>query len=100
MELRLYHAPDENDNVSLALQFEEDRLSYFDREGNLVFKAEYSSINEIRLERYDFNLRITVGPLEVNVELIDLEYLDDMFDRIAAFLEAHASDKCRFDDCY
>lgn len=100
MELRLYHAPDENDNVSLALQFEEDRLSYFDREGNLVFKAEYSSINEIRLERYDFNLRITVGPLEVNVELIDLDYLDEMFDRIATFLESYASDKCQFQDCY
>ena len=100
MELRLYHAPDENDNVSLALQFEEDRLSYFDREGNLIFKADYSSINKIRLERYDFNLRIDIYAFEANVELTYLEFLDDMFDRIAAFLESHASDKCLFDDCY
>lgn len=100
MELRLYHAPDENDNVSLALQFEEDRLSYFDLEGNLVFKAEYSTINEIRLERYDFNLRIDIYAFEANIELIDLEYTNDMFNRISAFLEAHASDKCHFDDCY
>lgn len=100
MELRLYHAPDENDNVSLALQFEEDRLSYFDREGNLVFKAAYSSINEIRLERYDFNLRIDIQVFEANIELTYLEFLDDMLDRIAEFLESHASDRCHFDDCY
>ena len=100
IELRLYHAPDENDNISLALRFEEDGLSYFDREGNLVFKAAYSSINEIRLERYDFNLRIDIYAFEANIELIDLELLDDMFDRLSAFLEAHASDKCHFDDCY
>ena len=100
MELRLYHAPDENGNVSLALQFEEDGLSYFDRDGSLVFKADYSSINKIRLERYDFNLRIDIYAFEANIELIDLEYTNDMFDRIAAFLESHASDKCLFDDCY
>lgn len=100
MELSLYHAPDENDNVHLALQFEEDSLSYFDREGNLVFKAAYSSINEIRLERYDFNLRITVGALESNIELIDLEYLDDMLDLISVFLDTFASDRCPFEDCF
>lgn len=100
MELRLYHAPDENDNVSLALRFEEDGLSYFDRDGSLIFKANYSSINKIRLERYDFNLRIDIQVFEANIELIDFEYTNDMFDRIAAFLEAHASDKCQFQDCY
>lgn len=100
MGLRLYHAPDENGNVSLALQFEEDGMSYFNRDGSLIFKADYSSINKIRLERYDFNLRIDVYAFEANIELIDLEFLDDMFDRIAAFLEAHASDKCHFNDCY
>lgn len=100
MELRIYHQRDENGHISLALQFEEDCLSYFDHDGSLVFKAEYSSINEIRLERYDFNLRIDVYAFEANIELIDLEYLDDTFDRIAAFLETFASDKCRFDDCY
>lgn len=57
MELRIYHQQDENGHISLALQFEEDCLSYFDRDGSIVFKAEYSSINEIRLERYDFNLK-------------------------------------------
>lgn len=100
MELRLYHTPDKNDNISVALQFEEDGLSYFDRDGNLIFKAAYSSINEIRLERYDFNLRIDIQVFEANIELIDIEYTTDMFDRIAAFLEAHASDKCHFEDCY
>lgn len=100
MELRLYHAPDEDDNVSLALSFKEDRLLYFNETGKLIFKALYSEINSIRLERYDFNLRITIGSLEANIELIDLEFLDDMFDRISAFLEDHASDKCHFDDCY
>ena len=100
MELRLYHAPDEDAQTSLAISFKEDRLLYFNETGKLIFKALYSEINSIRLERYDFNLRITIGPLEVNVELIDLDYLDKMFDRIAAFLEAHVSDKCHFDDCY
>ena len=100
MELRLYHQQDENGHISLALQFEEDGLSYFDRDGSLVFKADYSSINKIRLERYDFNLRIDIYAFEANIELIDLEYTTDMFDRIAAFLEAYASDKCPFDDCY
>ena len=55
MELRVYHQHDEQGLIFLALQFEEDGLSYFDREGDLVFKADYSSINKIRLERYDFN---------------------------------------------
>lgn len=100
MELRLYHQPDEHEYVSLALQFEEERVSCFDNDGSLIFKADYSSINCIRLERNDFNLNIDIYAFEANVELIDLEYLDDMFDRIAAFLEAYASDKCRFDDCY
>ena len=100
MELRIYHQPDEDGNVSLALSFKEDRLLYFNETGKLIFKALYSEINSIRLERYDFNLRITIGSLEANIELIDLEYLVDTFDRISAFLEAYASDKCRFDDCY
>ena len=100
MELRLYHEPDENGHISLALHFEEDSLSYFDRDGSLVFKADYSSINKIRLERYDFNLRIDIYAFEANIELIDLEFVDDMFDRIASFLEAYALDKCQFDDCY
>ena len=100
MELRLYHQHDEQGRISLALQFKEDSLSYFDRDGSLIFKADYSSINKIRLERYDFNLRIDIYAFEANIELIDLEFEDDMFDRIAVFLEAYASDKCRFDDCY
>lgn len=100
MELRLYHQQDENGHISLALQFEEDRLSYFDFDGSLIFKANYSSINKIRLERYDFNLRIDIQVFEANIELIDFEYTTDMFDRISAFLEAHASDKCQFQDCY
>lgn len=103
MELRLYHQQDENGHISLALQFEEDGLSYFDRDGSLIFKADYSSINKIRLERYDFNLRIDIFAFEANIELIDLidlEYTNDMFDRIAVFLETYASDKCLFDDCY
>lgn len=100
MELRIYHRQDEQGHISLALQFEEDGMSYFDRGGSLVFKADYSSINEIRLERYDFNLRIEIHAFEANIELIDLEYTNDMFNRIAAFLEAYASDKCLFDDCY
>ena len=100
MELRLYHQQDENGHVSLALHFEENSLSYFNRDGSLIFKADYSSIDCIRLERYDFNLRIDIYAFEANVELIDLEFLDDTFDRIAAFLESYASDKCRFDDCY
>ena len=100
MELRLYHQQDESGHISLALQFEEEGLSYFDRDGSLVFKAEYSSINEIRLERYDFNLRIDIYAFEANIELIDLEFADDTIDRIAVFLEAYASDKCPFDDCY
>ena len=100
MELRLYHQPDEHGHVSLALQFEEDGLSYFDFDGNLIFKADYSSMNCIRLERYDFNLRITVGALESNIELIDLEYLDDMLDLISVFLDTFASDRCPFEDCF
>lgn len=100
MELRLYHAPDEDDQTLLALKFKDDRLLYFNETGKLIFKVLYSEIDSIRLERLDFNLRITIGPLEVNVELIDLDYLDEMFDRIAAFLEAYASDKCQFQDCY
>ena len=100
MELRLYHEQDENDHISLALQFEEDCLSYFDQDGSLVFKADYSSINKIRLERYDFNLRIEIHAFEANIEMIDLEFADDTIDRIAVFLEAYASDKCPFDDCY
>lgn len=100
MELRLYHEQDENDHISLALQFEEECLSYFDRDGSLIFKADYSSINKIRLERNDFDLRIDIYAFEANIELIDLEFEDSMFDRIAAFLEAYASDKCLFQDCY
>lgn len=100
MELRLYHKRDEDDQTSLALSFKEDRLLYFNETGKLIFKALYSEIDSIRLERLDFNLRITIGPLEVNVELIDLDYLDELFDRISAFLEAYASDKCQFEDCY
>ncbi len=100
MELRLYHQPDEHTRVSLALHFEEERVSYFDHDGSLIFKADYSSINCIRLERHDFNLNVDIYAFEANIELIDLEFLDDMFDRIAAFLESHTSDKCRFDDCY
>lgn len=100
MELRLYHKRDEDDQTSLALSFKEDRLLYFNETGELIFKALYSEIDSIRLERLDFNLRITIGPLEVNVELIDLDYLDELFDRISAFLEAYASDKCQFEDCY
>ena len=100
MELRLYHKRDEDDQISLAISFKEDRLLYFTETGKLIFKVLYSEIDSIRLERLDFNLRITIGLLEVNIELIDLDYLDDMFDRISAFLEAHASDKCHFDDCY
>lgn len=100
MELRLYHAPDEDAQTLLALKFKDDRLLYFNETGKLIFKALYSEINSIRLERYDFNLRVTIGSLEANIELIDLEFLDDMFDRIAAFLEAHALDKCHFEDCY
>lgn len=100
MELRLYHAPDEDAQTLLALKFKDDRLLYFNETGKLIFKALYSEINLIRLERYDFNLRIDIYAFEANVELIDLEFLDDMFDRIAAFLEAHASDKCHFEDCY
>ena len=100
MELRIYHQQDEHGHISLALQFEEEGLSYFDRDGSLIFKATYSSINKIHLERYDFNLRIDIYSFEANIELIDLEYLDDTFDRIEAFLESYASDKCRFDDCY
>lgn len=100
MELRIYHQQDKNGHISLALQFEEDCLSYFDHDGSLIFKADYSAINKIRLERYDFNLRIDIYAFEANIELIDLEYTNDMFDRIAVFLEAYASDKCPFDDCY
>ena len=100
MELRIYHQQDKNGHISLALQFEEDGLSYFDRGGSLIFKADYSSINKIHLERYDFNLRIDIYAFEANIELIDLEFVDDIFDRISVFLEAYASDKCLFDDCY
>lgn len=100
MELRIYHQQDKNGHISLALQFEEDGLSYFDQDGSLIFKADYSSINRIHLERYDFNLRIDIYAFEANIELIDLEYTTDMLDRIAVFLEAYASDKCLFDDCY
>ena len=100
MELRIYHQQDENGHISLALQFEEDGLSYFDRDGSLIFKSDYASINEIRLERYDFNLRIDIYAFKANIELIDLEFADDTIDRIAVFLEAYASDKCPFDDCY
>jgi len=100
MELRLYHQQDESGHISLALQFEEEGLSYFDRDGSLIFKVDYSSINCIRLERNDFNLNIDIYAFEANIELIDLEYTNDMFDRIAVFLEAYASDKCPFDDCY
>ena len=100
MELRLYHEQDENGHISLALQFEEDGLSYFDRDGSLIFKANYSSINKIRLERYDFNLRIDIYAFEANIGLIDLEFEDETIDRIAVFLEAYASDKCQFQDCY
>lgn len=100
MELRLYHKRDEDDQTSLALSFKEDRLLYFNETGKLIFKALYSEIDSIRLERFDFNLRITIGAFEVNVELLDIEYTADMFDRIAAFLEEYASDKCRFQDYY
>lgn len=99
MELRLYHKRDEDDQTSLALSFKEDRLLYFTENCKLIFKALYSEIDSIRLERLDFNLRITIGALEVNIELIDIEYTTDMFDRIAAFLEAYSSDKCQFQDC-
>lgn len=100
MELRLYHTRDEDDQTSLALSFKEDRLLYFNETGKLIFKALYSEIDSIRLERLDFNLRITIGALEVNVELLDIEYTSDMLDRIAAFLGAYTSDKCQFQDCY
>lgn len=100
MELRLYHKRDEDNQTSLALSFKEDRLLYFNETGKLIFKALYSEIDSIRLERLDFNLRITIGPLEVNVELIDLQYTTDTFDRISVFLEEYASDKSQFQDCY
>jgi len=37
MELRIYHQQDESCHISPALQFEEDGLSYFDRDGRLIF---------------------------------------------------------------
>lgn len=97
MELKLYHETEDSRSL-LALHFEEDRLSYYDKNENLIFKSTYASINKIRLERYDFNLNIDVYTLEANIELTYLEFVDDMFDRISAFLESYASDKCQFKD--
>lgn len=54
----------------------------------------------VRLERTYFNLAISIDRFEAEIEIIGLEYIDNMFDRIASFLEAHASDKCDFLDCY
>lgn len=99
MELKLYHETEDSRSL-LALHFEEDRLSYYDKNENLIFTANYESINKIRLERYDFNLNIDVYTLEANIELTYLEFVDDMFDRISAFLESYASGKCQFKDCY
>ena len=99
MELKFYHETEDSRSL-LALHFEEDRLSYYDKNENLIFTSNYESINKIRLERYDFNLNIDVYTLEANIELTYLEFVDDMFDRISAFLESYASDKCQFKDCY
>ena len=99
MELKLYHETEDSRSL-LALHIEEDRMSYYDKNENLIFTASYESIDVIRLERNGFNLAISIDRFEAEIELINLEYIDNMFDRIASFLEAHASDKCDFLDCY
>lgn len=99
MELKLYYETEDSRSL-LALHFEEDRLSYYDKNENLIFTASYEAIDIVRLERTYFNLAISIDRFEAEIEIIDLEYIDNMFDRIASFLKAHASDKCDFLDCY
>lgn len=99
MELKLYHETEDIRSL-LALHFEEDRMSYYDKNENLIFTASYESIDSIRLERYSFNMLFVIGRFEAEIETMDLEYIDNMFDRIASFLEVHASGKCDFFDCY
>lgn len=98
MELKLYHETEDSRSL-LALHFEEDRLSYYDKDENLIFTAKYETIDIIRLERNCFNILIELGRFEAEIEIMDLEYIDNMFDRIASFLEVHASGKCDFFDC-
>lgn len=99
MELKLYYETEDGRSL-LALHFEEDRLSYYDKDENLIFTAKYEAIDVIRLERNGFNVLIEIGRFEADIEIMGLEYIDNMFDRIAAFLEAYTSGKCDFFDCY
>lgn len=99
MELEIYHKT-EDDRGSVALHFEEDQLSYYDKNENLIFMADYTSIDVIRLERNYLNILIKIGRFEAEIELMDLEYIDNMFDKIASFLEVYTADKCDFLDCY
>lgn len=99
MELKLYYKTEDSRSL-LALHFEEDRLSYYDKNENLIFTESYEAIDIIRLERTYFNLAISIGRFEAEIEIMDLEYIDNMFDRIASFLEVHTSGKCDFFDCY
>ena len=99
MELKLYHETEDSQSL-LALHFEEDRLSYYDKNENLIFTTNYESIDVIRLERNGFNIFIEIGRFEAEIEIMDLTYIDNMFDRIASFLEVYTADKCDFLDRY
>ena len=99
MELKLYHETEDSRSL-LALRLEEDRLSYYGKDENLIFTAKYEIIDSIRLERNYFNILIEIGRFEAEIEIMDLEWIDNMFDKIASFLEVYTADKCDFLDCY
>ena len=82
MTLNFYHISDADDR-KLGLRIGENDLTYFNRNGDLVFHAEYSEIDEIILdERYHYLIKISFdfatfefdpffdGDYSENIELI------------------------------
>lgn len=83
MTLNLYHISDSDKDRKLALTISKSGMKYFNRNGDLVFHAEYSELDEIVLdERYHYLIKISLdfatfefdpffdGDYDENIELI------------------------------
>lgn len=83
MTLNLYHVSSSDKDRKLSLTIDKSGIKYFNRNGDLVFHAEYSEIDEIVLdERYHYLIKISFdfatfefdpffdGDYSENIELI------------------------------
>lgn len=83
MTLNLYHISDSDEDQKLGLMINEVRITYFNKQGKMVFSSEYSDIDELILdERYHYLIKISLdfatfefdpffdGDYDENIELI------------------------------